>query len=116
MNAPLVLDAIAFPPVLVPEGPELEAGVASVGTAATGAWELDGTAVETVLFEPVPPGRYDGGGTALEASTRAPLPQGIPWPSGWVSCGAAMVVPFGNAIAKRPVQRRSEALAAWENW
>jgi len=87
MSAPLELafDAIALPAELDAEGdPELE----SVdGTAATGDW--DGTAKEgegelgaDVLFEPVPPGRYDGAGTALEASTRAPVPQGTPSPSG----------------------------------
>ena len=92
ISAPLELpsDAIALPAELAAEGdPELEAVVAPDGTAATGDWELVGTAKEgeaepegEVPFEPVPPGRYDGGGTALEESTRAPLPQGIPSPSG----------------------------------
>jgi hypothetical protein len=111
----LAFDAIALPAELDAEGdPELE----SVdGTAATGDW--DGTAKEgkgeleaDVLFEPVPPGRYDGAGTALEASTRAPVPQGTPSPSGWVRFGAATVLPLASAMAKRPVQRRSEALPA----
>lgn len=128
MSAPLELpfDASALPAELAAEGdPEPEA-VAPDGTAATGDWELDGTAREgeaepeagagEVPFEPVPPGRYDGGGTALEESTRAPLPQGIPEPSGSVRFGAGTVVPLASAMAKRPVQRRSEALAAWENW
>jgi hypothetical protein len=94
MSAPLELpfDASALPAELDEEGdPELEA-LAPDGTAATGDWELDCTATEAepeagageVLFEPVPPGRYEGGGTALEGSTRAPLPQGIPSPSGSV--------------------------------
>jgi hypothetical protein len=101
--------------VLAAEGdPEVEEVEVTDGNG-----ELDGTAEEAegeVLFEPVPPGRYNGAGTALEGSARAPVPQGIPSPSGWVRFGAATVVPFGNAMAKRPVQRRSEALAAWENW
>jgi hypothetical protein len=129
MSAPLELpfDAIALPAELAAEGdPELEAVVASDGTAATGDLELDGTAREgeadpeagaaEVPFEPVPPGRYDGGGTALEGSARAPLPQGIASPSGWVGFGAGTVAPLASAMPKRPVQRRSEALAAWENW
>ena len=122
MSAPLELafDESALPAELAAEGdPELEGVVAPDGTAAIG--DLDGTAEEDeagtaeVLFEPVPP-RYDGGGTALEGSTRAPFPQGIPSPSGWVGFGAGTVVPLASAMAKRPVQRRSEALAAWENW
>jgi hypothetical protein len=79
MSAPLELafDAIALPAVPAEEGdPELEALVAPDGTAAAGDW--DGTTKEgeaeaevgAVLFEPVP--------------TRAPVPQGIPSPSGWV--------------------------------
>jgi hypothetical protein len=129
MSAPLELpfDAIALPAELAAEGdPELETVVVSDGTAATGELELDGTAKEgeaepevgaaEVPFEPVPPGRYDGGGTALEESTRAPLPQGIDSPSGWVGFEAGAVVPLASAMAKRPVQRRSEALEAWENW
>jgi hypothetical protein len=114
-----------LPAVLAEEGdPELEAE-ASDGTAAIGDWELEGDAWEgeaepeadagEVLFEPVPP-RYDGGGTALEGSTRAPLPQGIPSPSGCVRFGAGTVLPLASAMANRPVQRRLEALAAWENW
>lgn len=104
----LPLDAFGLPADWVAEGdPELEAVVPEDGN-----WELDGTAeVEgEVPLKPVVPGRYDGAGTALEGSARAPVPQGIPSPSGWVRFGAATVVPFGNAMAKRPVQRRSEAL------
>jgi hypothetical protein len=112
----LPLDASALPAELAAEGDsELEGVVASDGTAPAGDW--DGTAKEgeaepepeagagEVLFEPVPPGRYDGGATALEGSTRAPLPQGIPSPSGWVRFGAGTVVPLASAMAKRPVQR-----------
>lgn len=123
MSAPLELAFVALPAELAAEDdPELEGVVALDGTAATGVLEIGGTAEEDeagtaeVLFEPVPPGRYDGGGTALEGSTRAPFPQGIPSPSGWVGFGAGVVVPLASAMAKRPVQRRSDALAAWENW
>jgi len=101
MSAPLELpfDEIALPAELAAEGdPELEAVVAPDGTAATGDWELDGTAKEgeaepeaEVPFEP--------------GLTRAPLPQGIPSPSGWVRFGAGTVVPLVSAMAKRPVQR-----------
>lgn len=122
-SAPLELpfDVAALPIELVAEGdPELEV---PDGKAVTGDWddtakedeaepELEAGAGE-VPFEP---GRYDGGATALEGSVRAPLPQGIPSPSGWVVFGAATVVPLASAIAKRPVQRRSDALPAWENW
>ena len=81
MSAPLELplDAIALPAELVAEGePEPEGVVASDGTAAAGDWE--GTmkeddaelrpeeGVAEVTFEPEPPGRYDGGGVALEGS------------------------------------------------
>jgi len=54
-------------------------GVALVTTTAgvTGEVEPEVEALE-VLFELVlPPGRYDGGGTTLDGSVRAPVPQGI---------------------------------------
>lgn len=92
-SAPLELpfDASALPAELVEEGdPELEGVDAPDGTAPAGDWdgipEEDEAEPEAgagdVLFEPEPPGRYDGGGTALEGSASAPLPQGIPSPSG----------------------------------
>jgi len=116
MSAPLVLelpfDAAAE---LVAEDPAPEAAEASDGTAVEGDRDADKEddavrGVAEVLFEGEPPGRYDGGGAALEGSVSAPLPQGIPWPSGWVRFGAATVVPVLSAMAKRPVQRRSVAL------
>jgi hypothetical protein len=80
------------------DGAELEEEMALCDTAATGALVgpgLDTTAGVTeeaepdagtleVLFEPVvlPPGRYDGAGTALDGSVRAAVPQGIAWPPG----------------------------------
>ena len=117
-SAPLELpfDASALPAELAAEGdPELEGVVSPDGTAPAGDWDdvaKDGEAepeaeagAGEVPFEPVPPGRYDGGGTALEGSARAPLPQGIPSPSGWVGFGAGTVLPLESAMAKRPVQR-----------
>jgi hypothetical protein len=134
MSAPLesLPDFAAVPAELAAAGePKLEAVEALDDKAARGvraAVELDSTnegvregaepeaevAFELVL--PVPPGRYDGGGTALDGSARAPVPQGIAWPSGCVAFGAGTVAPVGSAMAKRPVQRRSVALALWENW
>ena len=116
MSAPLALplDAFALPAVCAADDdPEVEGVEVSVGNCV-----LDGAADEVegeVVFVALPPGRYDGAATAVEGSARAPSPQGIPSPSGWVESGGATVVPFGNAMAKRPVQRRSEAFAAWEN-
>jgi len=131
MSAPLELDDADVP---VPAGagePELEAVVTPDDTAAArGVAVVDTTAEEGVTEEAepeagtaevpfelgLPPGRYDGGGTALDGSARAPAPQGIGSPSGWVGFGAGTVAPVESAMAKRPVQIRSEALAAWENW
>jgi hypothetical protein len=61
------------------------------------------------------PLRYGGGGTALDGSVRAPFPQAIFSPSGWVRLGGGTVVPDALAMAKRPVQLRS---GDWgeENW
>jgi hypothetical protein len=128
MSAPLVLFADEGGAELAAAGePELESVEVPDGTATRGvlaAAEVDttttgGAAEEAeagvVLFEALPlAGRYDGGGTALEGSWSAPLPQGIAWPSGWVAFGGGTVAPVASAMAKRPVQRRSDALR--ENW
>jgi hypothetical protein len=133
MSAPLELLPDAGAEELAAAGePESEAVTAPDGTATRGVLapaelvdttkvgvaEEAGTAAgpPVVLFELVLPlaGRYDGGGTALDGSTRAPLPQGIASPSGWVAFGGGVVAPVASAMAKRPVQRRSDAL--WENW
>lgn len=87
---------------------------AEVDTATTGgAAEEDGAGMVAFGLALPLAGRYDGGGTALDGSTRAPLPQGIAEPSGWVAFGGGTVAPVASAMAKRPVQRRSDAL--WEN-
>jgi hypothetical protein len=126
MSAPLESfpDDEAVLPVLAAGGePELEAvATTDVAAAAKGVLVVDfdseegaregAEPVAEVLFVvvlPLPPGRYDGGGTALDGSTRAPVPQGIAWPSGWVGFGAGTVAPVESAMAKRPVQRRSVA-------
>lgn len=53
---------------------------------------------------PLPPA-LAGGGTALEASTRAPVPHGtgslVP---GWLALGGGTVWPLADAMAKRVVQ------------
>jgi hypothetical protein len=105
MSAPLVLpfDATALPAELTEEGdPELDAVVGPAGKAAT---DFDGTAEDELEEE-----------EEVVPFERAPMPQGMPSPPGWVRFGAATVVPVASAMAKRPVQRRSDALAAWENW
>jgi len=136
MSAPLELladDGVVLPAELDASGePEAEASVTPDGKATLGVLvtvelttiDEEGVTEETepeaeleVLFELVlPPGRYDGGGTALDGSERAPVPQGIASPSGWVGFGAGVVAPVESAMVKRPVQRRSVTLAAWENW
>jgi hypothetical protein len=127
MIAPLEFDATV---VAGAAEPELEAVGAADDTAAargvlvvvdfesvegaTEGAEPEGAA--EVLLPPLPPGRYDGGATALDGSARAPVPQGIAWPSGWVAFGAGTVAPVESAMAKRPVQRRSVAFPLYENW
>jgi len=91
-------------------GPELDTTTAGVTEEA----EPEAGTLE-VVFEPevvLPPGRYDGGGTALDGSVRAAVPQGIAWPPGWVAFGAGTVAPDAEAMVKRPVQRRSDAFSA----
>jgi len=56
-----------------------------------------------------------GGGTALDGSTRAPVPQGIFWPSGWVGLGAGTVLPDASEMVKRPVHNLSVE-AGEVNW
>jgi hypothetical protein len=122
LEVPFPVDAIALAAVL---DTETEAVVAPdepaarlEGTAEEDEAELEGVGeVGEVPFEPVtvPPGRYEGGGTALDGSVRAPVPQGFDSPSGWVCFGAGTVALLASAMAKRSVQRRSEALPAWEN-
>jgi len=64
-------------------------GTATEGTTATLETGTTEVAFVAVLFEVVllPP----GAGTALDGSTRAPMPQGIAEPSGWVRLGAGTV-------------------------
>ena len=50
------------------------------------------------------PELWPGGGTALEGSTSAPVPQGMSLPSGSVAFVGGVVLPFASAIAKRVVQ------------
>lgn len=50
--------------------------------------------------------RYDGGGTALDGSASAPVPQGIACPLGWTEFGGGTVVPDASAMANRPVHVR----------
>jgi len=96
--------------------PALPGGVAEAGETE----EAEPDAADDVLFEvvplPVPPGRYEGGGTALDGSARAPLPQGIAEPSGCFGFGAGSVAPLEDAMVKRPVQVRSVMLEERENW
>ena len=68
------------------------------------------------VLELEPPLRYGGGATAFAGSVRAPVPQGIFLPSGWVALGGATVVPFALAMAKRPVQVTFCVLLGEENW
>jgi len=92
MRAPLASLPDSAGALAEADGAELEEELALRDTAATGALvgELGTTAGVTeeaepdagtleVLFEPVllPPGRYDGGATALDGSVRAAVPQGI---------------------------------------
>jgi hypothetical protein len=114
-----VVLACAAKPVPVPV--VLSDGVAMAGTDATMEEEEEESATEgvaltildgEVLFEPVPvvvvlPVRYDGAGTAVDGLTRAPVPQGIFSPSGWVWLGAGTVAPVEVAMVKRPVQSLS---------
>ena len=89
------------------------AGLETAAAGVAGELEPEAGTLE-VLFElefPLPPGRYDGGATALDGSVRAPVPQGIGWPPGWVAFGAGTVPPVAEAMVKRPVQRRSVAFS-----
>ncbi len=61
------------------------------------------------------PLRYDGGGTAVDASTSAPIPQGVFSPSGCAAFGGGMVAPVESAIANRPVHVLAETFGA-VNW
>jgi hypothetical protein len=65
-----------------------------------------------LLLAPV---RYDGAGTALVGSVRAPVPQGIASPSGWVGFVGGTVAPVESAMANRPVHVWFGD-AAEENW
>ncbi len=116
LEVPFPVDAIALAAVL---DAETKAVVATDGPPARGAAEEEDEAepegAGEVSFEPVPPGRCEGGGAALDGSVRAPVPQGFDSPSGWVLFGAGTVALLASAMAKRSVQRRSEALPAWEN-
>jgi len=72
----------------------------------------DETGVELLL----PPGRYDGGGTAVDGSTSAPVPQGIGCPLGWFAFGGGTVAPVELAMANRPVHVRFVGAAGELNW
>ena len=101
----LTLGDTAARGALVGLGLDTTAGVTEEAEPEAGTLE--------VLFEPevlLPP-RYDGAGTALDGSVRAPVPQGIAWPPGWVAFGAGTVAPVAEAMVKRPVQRRSVAFS-----
>ncbi len=52
----------------------------------------------------------------MEGSTRAPVPQGIFWPSGSVSFSGSTVLPSAPAIVKRVVHKRFFGAAGEENW
>jgi hypothetical protein len=47
--------------------------------------------------------------------TRAPVPHGIAWPSGWFWLGAGTVLPEASEMAKRPVHDLLDE-AGEENW
>lgn len=49
-------------------------------------------------------------------SVRAPIPQPIFWPSGWVVFGAATVSPEASAMVKRVVQYLVLGEPAYVNW
>jgi hypothetical protein len=137
MSEPLELltDGVTEPPVLLAAAGESDEGVVGsdenpdedmametivatlVGVDAKGEnegpLEVD---VEEGAFElTLPPLRYGGAATALVGSVRAPFPQGIGWPSGWLALGGGTVAPVASAMAKRPVQVRLFELGE-ENW
>jgi len=60
---------------------------------------VDDVGVVVLLLAP----RYGGAGTAEAGLERAPVPQGIGSPSGWVGFGGATVAPVESAMANRPV-------------
>jgi len=72
----------------------------------------DETGVELLL----PPGRYDGGGTAVDGLTSAPVPQGIACPLGWFAFDGGTVAPVELAMANRPVHVRFVGAAGELNW
>jgi len=67
--------------------------------------EVDMDDVDVEAFElTLPPVRYGGAATALVGSVRAPVPQGIASPLGWLALGGGTITPVASAMAKRPVQ------------
>ena len=89
---------------------------------SSGGGTVDGSAaVESVApVEPVEPEpRYVGAATAVEGSTRAPVPQGMGLlgsvEPGWSAFSGAVVLPSAAAIVKRVVQRMVLGAAGVEN-
>jgi len=78
--------------------------------------ELEGIKLEVVAVELAPPPPIVGGGTAVEGSTRAPVPQGIGAPVlGCVDSVGGVLWPFLSAMVKRVVHDTLE-LKGLENW
>lgn len=59
--------------------------------------------------------RKEGGGTAVEGSVRAPVPQGIAAPPGWELLVGGVDAPSAEAMVKRVVHCLTGALGA-VNW
>lgn len=77
-------------------------GIRVVAPAVPGA-VLPATAGEELPAAGPPPGWFVGGATAVLGSSRAPMPQGMAAPSGWVGLGASSTVPSAAAMVNRVV-------------
>lgn len=110
---PITADAPGLIALAVAAG-ELDEGVARLGdntdeNATVAPLVVENTAEEDADVDDVDKGALElellpGAATAEFGSVRAPVPQGIASPSGWIALDGGTVVPAALAMAKRPVQ------------